>query len=88
MIVTYYYPWGFFYPVRSGADNTASRHLEYFRARGFRPRVIVANGLAHERRAFERYYHWADDLIVVDVPSHPEIHRQLDCWGFGSHLAG
>ena len=39
--VTYYYPWGYFHPVRSGAAAVASRHLDYFRERGHRVRMMV-----------------------------------------------
>src|SRR5215469_16119734 len=88
MIVTYYYPWGFFHPVQCGAATVAARHMEYFRSRRMRPRIVVAN-VAHEgRSAFERHYHWAEDIIVVDVARRPEVHRLLDRWDFGSHLAG
>src|SRR5215469_3766524 len=88
MIVTYYYPWGFFYPVQSGAAMTASRHMEYFRSRGFRPRIVVANASEAGRAAFEGHHQWVEDIIVVDVSRRPEIHRLLDRWDLGSHLAG
>lgn len=88
MIVTYYYPWGYFYPARSGADTMACRHLEYFRGRGLRPRIVLANAASARRAAFERHYHWAEDIIVVNLERKPEIHRLLARWDFGSHLAG
>ncbi|HWB07596.1 MAG TPA: glycosyltransferase family 4 protein [Pirellulales bacterium] len=87
LTVTYYYPWGYFHPVRSGAAAVASHHLDYFRRRGHRVRMMV-RGISHQGRAeFERHYRWVDDLVVVDVGRHPDIQRCFDVWDFGSYLA-
>ena len=87
MIVTYYHPWGYFYPPRSGSDTMACAHLEYFRSRGLAPRIVVSKGAAADRNAFERHYHWAEDIVVIDTRRRPEIHRVMDSWDLGNHLA-
>lgn len=87
MIVTYYYPWGYFYPPRAGADTMACAHLRYFQSRGYRPRVVLSNVRAADRSTFERHYGWLEDLVVIDAGRQPEIHRRLSCWDLGDHLA-
>lgn len=93
MRVTYYFPWGLFYPPRSGADSVACGHLEYFRQQGMRPRIVVATGfwtdpVSDKRPAFERHYSWVEDIAVMDVTRRPEIHARLCRWDFADHLAG
>ena len=93
MHATYYFPWGFFYPARTGAETTAVRHLEYFRRRGIRPRLFIATGFwtdpeCAKRAAFESHYAWVDDIVVLNVTRRPEIHARLSRWDFFDHLAG
>ncbi len=90
MDLIYYFPFGYFYPIGSGAAAVAARHLAYFRSRGVRPRIVVlANATAlPQRRAFERHYHWAGDVSVIDLQIYPEIQRLIEKWSFTSFLAG
>jgi len=93
MLATYYYPWGFFYPARSGADTVACRHLDYFRQRGIRPHIVLTTGFwtdpaSEKRAAFESHYSWAEDIVVLNVTRRPEIHARLSRWSFADHLAG
>jgi glycosyltransferase involved in cell wall biosynthesis len=88
LTISYYYPWGYFHPVRSGAAAVASRHLDYFRERGHRVRMMVRAGPHRGRSAFERHYHWVDDIAVVDVRRYPDARACLSRWDFGSYLAG
>lgn len=85
--VTYYHPWGLFYPPRSGADTMACAHLEYFRGRGFSPQIVVRDGTPGDRNAFESHYSWAAGIVVIDTRRRPEIHRLSDSWDFGDYLA-
>jgi glycosyltransferase involved in cell wall biosynthesis len=88
LTITYYYPWGCFHPIRSGAGAVASRHLDYFRQRGHRVRMMVRAASFRGRVAFERHYHWVDDLAVVDLDGYPDAQSCFDRWDFGSYLAG
>lgn len=89
MKVTYYYPWGFFHPIRSGAAAVAAQHLEYFRSRGYQTRVLLLGAdLAADRAAFERHYHWLDDVSVFCLQSYPSIKRLFDVWNFRNYLLG
>ncbi|HEV3342783.1 MAG TPA: glycosyltransferase [Pirellulales bacterium] len=88
LTITYYYPWGYFHPVRSGAAAIASRQLDYFRQRGHRVRMMVRAAPHRGRAAFERHYHWVDEIAVVDVGKYPAIQRYFDTWDFGNYLAG
>ena len=87
LTITYYYPWGYFHPIRSGAAAVASRHLDYFRERGHRVRMLVRATPNQGRSAFERHYYWVADLAVVDVGKYPDVQRSFDTWGFGNYLA-
>jgi glycosyltransferase involved in cell wall biosynthesis len=89
MNLTYYFPWGYFYPVRTGAMAVAARHFDYFRSRGIRPRIVVlADETAPERRLFEKHYHWAREISVIGLQYYPEIHRHFEKWTFSGYLAG
>jgi glycosyltransferase involved in cell wall biosynthesis len=88
MRVTYYYPWGLFHPIRSGAAVVADRHLSYFRARGFRPRVIVlGTGTAEAQAAFEKHYNWVEDVHVFPPERSAAVQRNYEVWDFGRFLA-
>ncbi len=88
MHITYYYPWGFFHPIRSGAAVVADRHLSYFRARGYRPRVIVlGNGTAEAQAAFEDHYSWVEDVHVFPPERSAAVQRNYEVWDFGRFLA-
>ncbi|HVC92684.1 MAG TPA: glycosyltransferase family 4 protein [Pirellulales bacterium] len=89
MRVTYYYPWGYFHPIRSGAATLAARHLEYFRSRGMRVRVLLCGDHPRAgRRDFERHYSWLEDLGVLDIRRHPSIASRFDRFTFADCLAG
>lgn len=89
MELTYYFPFGYFHPVSSGATSVAAQHLAYFRSRGIRPRIVVLGDAtaSPQRREFERHYHWAADVCVIDLQLYPEIEDLMGCWGFHSFLA-
>ncbi|HUY35698.1 MAG TPA: glycosyltransferase [Pirellulales bacterium] len=89
MRVTYYYPWGFFHPVRSGAATVAARHMEYFRSRGMRVRVLLwADDRPRERRAFEHHYPWLEELCVLNFRRYPSIQGLFERYTFLDYLAG
>lgn len=89
MRLTYYYPWGFFHPVRSGAAAVAMQHMEYFRSRGFQVRVALwADDNAVERRAFESRFSWLDDLCVMNLRRYPDIQRFFQAYTFADYLKG
>ncbi len=89
MNLTYYFPWGYFYPVRTGAMAVAAQHFKYFRRRGIRPHIVVlADSAAPERRAFERHYHWARGVSVISLRYYPEIQQLFNKWSFSGYLAG
>lgn len=88
MRITYYYPWGLFYPTRSGAAVVAARHLSYFRARGFRPTIVtLGGGSPAAEQAFREHYAWAEDLQIVRPERYPDIRRNYEVWDFGRFLA-
>ncbi|HUY93176.1 MAG TPA: glycosyltransferase family 4 protein [Pirellulales bacterium] len=67
MRVTYYYPWGFFYPVNSGAAAVAMQHMEYFRSRGFKVRIVIwGDDQPSNRLMFERRFGWLDELYILN----------------------
>lgn len=87
--VTYYYPWGPFHPVRSGAASVARAHMSYFRSRGIRPTVIVPiDGNTAGLDEFEREYAWTRDVCYLPLFKVPHIERCLHTWAFDSYLAG
>lgn len=89
MQVTYYYPWGFFHPVWSGAGAVAMRHMRYFRSRGFKVRVALwAEDRQEDRSEFERHFDWLEDLCVLDLRRHSEIQRLFRHYTFGDYLKG
>lgn len=87
MIVTYYYPWNYFHPATSGAAHTAARHLEYFRSREIRPRIIINGEMRRDaRREFERYYHWAEEIFYVPRRRYPAIDQLASLFTFRHYL--
>jgi glycosyltransferase involved in cell wall biosynthesis len=85
MKVTYYYPWSYFHPAASGAGEVARQHLEYFRSRGFRPRIIlVGNERPWQRREFERHYSWVDEIFIFHLRRYPAIRRLREIYTFGN----
>lgn len=89
MKITYYYPFGYFYPVRSGSAMVAAHHLRYFKSRGMKPRIVVlTNGESSSRAEFERYYHWVEDIHVVSLRRYGELYKDFSRWSFGTFLRG
>lgn len=87
MDVVYYYPWTYFYPIRSGAAAVAAAHLEHFRSRGYNTRILVSgNCSASGRRQFERHYHWAEDILAIHLWDYPAIAELQREFTFGSCL--
>jgi glycosyltransferase involved in cell wall biosynthesis len=76
MRVTYYFPWGCFHPAHGGAATVAARHLAWFRAQKWRPRIIVTdNSRSSNWTDFEKHYSWVDDIIRLN-PGHAPDDRQ------------
>lgn len=72
MRVTYYYPWGCFYPAHGGAATVAARHLAWFRSRGWQPRIVLLGDVrGRERSDFERHYSWVHDIQIVSLRDFP-----------------
>ncbi len=89
MQVIYYYPWGFFYPMQSGAGVVAMRHMEYFRSRGFKVRLALwADDRPDDRQAFERHFDWIEDLCVLNLRRYPDIQHLFKLYTFGNYLKG
>ncbi len=89
MDLTYFYPWGCFHPVRSGADKVARAHMNYFRMRGIRPTVIVRlDGSPADVRSFEQEYSWAKEVRWLRIHGLPQVERCFSTWSFDSYLAG
>lgn len=87
MNVVYYYPWTYFYPIRSGAAAVAAAHLEYFRSRGHKPRILIAGDCpASCRRQFERHYSWVEDIVAIHIGDYPAIADLQRAYTFGSCL--
>lgn len=87
MNVVYYYPWTYFYPIRSGAAAVAAAHLAYFRSRGYKPRILIAGDCrASGRRQFERHYSWVEDIVAIHVGDYPAIADLQRAYTFGSCL--
>ncbi|MFO0972712.1 MAG: glycosyltransferase [Phycisphaerae bacterium] len=86
--VTYYYPWGYFYPVDNGAAAVAARHMDYFRQRGFQVRVVLRQGRpdAAAARRFSDHFRWIDDLHVFDESRHADVHRHFCTWSVPSYV--
>lgn len=88
MNLTYYFPFGPFFPIRSGAAAVAARHLEYFRSRRIRPRLMLLGNCSLARqRLFRRHYHWVGEICFVEPRLHPRIGRLYDVWELGNQLA-
>src|SRR5581483_9178816 len=70
MRVLYFYPWGYSAPIRSGADNIAAGHLEYFRARGWEVDCILPRRPERDWQAdpFARTYPWLRSVQLVELP--------------------
>lgn len=79
MRVTYYYPWGYFHPAHGGAATVAARHMAWFRAQGWQPRIVIlGDERAPERADFERHYFWVDDIRVLTLRNFPIAHDIRD----------
>src|SRR5262249_45266061 len=77
MRVLYFYPWGYFAPIRGGADVIAAGQLEYFRQRGWQVDCVLPDVPQRRWRArfFARQYSWLHSLHVVDVPGSAHAFR-------------
>lgn len=89
MDLTYFYPWGCFHPVRSGADKVARAHMKYFQMRGIRPTMIMRlDGSPADVSAFEQEYSWVKEVCWIRTHDRPHIDRCFGTWSFDSYLAG
>jgi glycosyltransferase involved in cell wall biosynthesis len=69
--VVYFYPWGSFYPVRSGSARVVCNHLDYFHSRGWKVDCVVAleaAGRGEMLQSLREKYSWLHSVHFVDAP--------------------
>lgn len=70
MRVVYYYPFGYPFPVRSGADRVACNHLAYFHARGWQVDCLFGE-MSHKSATaseFQAAFPWVSSATTLPIP--------------------
>jgi glycosyltransferase involved in cell wall biosynthesis len=83
MRVIYFYNWGYFAPISSGADVMAASHLEYFRRRNWKVDCVIqhARDRSDKREHFRRTYPWLNSLEEIKAPGGQFSFRSL-LWAY------
>jgi glycosyltransferase involved in cell wall biosynthesis len=69
MRVIHYYPWGYCYPVTSGADQVACNQLNFFREKGYEVDCVVSNTSSKAWAAdrFAEEFGWVNSVTRLDL---------------------